>query len=102
MPRCRASRCASLLQHLALPVRGLGQQRGSHQDVCGLVYEGCGHFVPDERPEPLARDLLAFFDEGLVGCATSADGGGLLLRGLVAALAATGLAYADAARRVVA
>lgn len=27
----------------------------------GLVFEGCGHFVPDEQPDRLARELEAFF-----------------------------------------
>jgi pimeloyl-ACP methyl ester carboxylesterase len=30
-------------------------------DVRGLVIPGCGHFVPEEKPNELARALLAFF-----------------------------------------
>jgi pimeloyl-ACP methyl ester carboxylesterase len=30
-------------------------------DVRGGVVEGCGHWIPEERPEWAARELLAFF-----------------------------------------
>ena len=30
----------------------------------GLVFEACGHFIPDEQPERLARELENFFGEG--------------------------------------
>lgn len=36
------------LQHLA-------------RDLRGLVFEDCGHFVPDEQPERLASELENFF-----------------------------------------
>ena len=29
----------------------------------GLVFEDCGHFIPDEQPEQLARELKTFFGE---------------------------------------
>ena len=32
-------------------------------DVRGGEVERCGHFIPDERPEELAQQLFAFFDE---------------------------------------
>lgn len=32
-------------------------------DVRGTVYEGCGHFIPDEQPDRLAGDLRAFLGE---------------------------------------
>ncbi|MGL4620604.1 MAG: alpha/beta fold hydrolase [Chroococcidiopsis sp.] len=31
------------------------------EDLRGLVFEDCGHFIPDEQPERLARELDAFF-----------------------------------------
>jgi pimeloyl-ACP methyl ester carboxylesterase len=34
------------------------------KDLRGLVFEHCGHFIPDEQPEQLARELIQFFDEG--------------------------------------
>ena len=34
-------------------------------DVRDLVFEGCGHFIPDEQPERLERELSTFFaDKG--------------------------------------
>ena len=30
----------------------------------GLVFEDCGHFIPDEQPERLARELETFLGEG--------------------------------------
>jgi pimeloyl-ACP methyl ester carboxylesterase len=32
-------------------------------NVRGLVFEGCGHFVPDEQPERLTRELMRFFGD---------------------------------------
>ena len=34
------------------------------ENLRGLVFENCGHFVPDEQPERLARELETFFGEG--------------------------------------
>ena len=34
------------------------------ENLRGLVFEGCGHFVPDEQPERLARELETFLGEG--------------------------------------
>lgn len=34
-------------------------------DLRGVVFEGCGHFVPDEQPARLARELDAFFAESM-------------------------------------
>ena len=34
------------------------------EDLRDLVFEDCGHFIPDEQPERLARELDAFFGEG--------------------------------------
>jgi pimeloyl-ACP methyl ester carboxylesterase len=45
------------------------------EDIRGHVYEGCGHFVPDEQPERLARDLLGFFDERRADGAPASDAG---------------------------
>jgi pimeloyl-ACP methyl ester carboxylesterase len=33
------------------------------EDVRGSVIEGCGHFIPEERPEYLIEQLLKFFGE---------------------------------------
>ncbi|MBD2531772.1 alpha/beta hydrolase [Nostoc flagelliforme FACHB-838] len=33
------------------------------EDVRGTVIEGCGHFIPEERPEYLIEQLLQFFGE---------------------------------------
>jgi pimeloyl-ACP methyl ester carboxylesterase len=32
-------------------------------DVRGGMIEDCGHFVPEEQPDELARQLIGFFDE---------------------------------------
>lgn len=34
------------------------------EDLRGLVFEGCGHFIPDEQPDRLARELEAYLGEG--------------------------------------
>ena len=33
------------------------------EDVRGGIVEGCGHFIPEEKPEELTEELLAFFGE---------------------------------------
>ena len=33
------------------------------EDVRGGIVEGCGHFIPEEKPEELTEQLLAFFGE---------------------------------------
>ena len=33
------------------------------ENVRGLVFDDCGHFIPDERPERLSLELKAFFDQ---------------------------------------
>jgi pimeloyl-ACP methyl ester carboxylesterase len=54
---------------LALPVLAIGGAEGVGQivldtmrkvatDVRGLLYEGCGHHVPEEMPERVVRDVL--------------------------------------------
>lgn len=37
--------------------------KGVASDVRGGVVPACGHFVPDEQPEYLVEQLLAFFGE---------------------------------------
>jgi pimeloyl-ACP methyl ester carboxylesterase len=32
-------------------------------DVRGGIAEGCGHWIPEERPDWTLQQLLAFFDE---------------------------------------
>jgi pimeloyl-ACP methyl ester carboxylesterase len=60
---------------LAMPVLAIGGEMSLGRtleqslgplttNLHGLVFEQCGHFIPDEQPERLARDLLRFFDEG--------------------------------------
>ena len=57
---------------LAMPVLTIGaamsvgdalekQARQVADDVRGLVFEDCGHFVPEEQPERLAREITTFF-----------------------------------------
>ncbi len=59
---------------LPMPVLALGGElsaggfvaaslEGAAEDVRGGVIERCGHFVPDERPQYLAEQLLGFFGE---------------------------------------
>lgn len=56
---------------LSVPVLALGAERGSAPDLyerlvplCtelrGGVIKECGHYIPEEQPESLARELLAF------------------------------------------
>lgn len=58
---------------LAMPVLAIGgsQNVGTFleqslppvaEDVRGLVFEHCGHFLPDEQPDRLARELETFFE----------------------------------------
>jgi hypothetical protein len=32
-------------------------------DVCGGIAEGCGHWIPEERPDWMIEQLSAFFCE---------------------------------------
>ncbi len=66
---------ASARTKLTIPVLAIGaapfgtgdvperDMRAVAQDVRGVVIEPSGHFIPEERPEELAAQLLAFFDE---------------------------------------
>ena len=58
---------------LAMPVLALGGEtgvgpamlktmQGVATDVRGVVLDGCGHYLPDEQPEKLAAEILAFFE----------------------------------------
>ena len=64
---------------LAMPVLcfagSLGRGRGMAaieswrrvaNDVRGGIAEGCGHWIPEERPEWVLEQLLAFFSESRV------------------------------------
>jgi pimeloyl-ACP methyl ester carboxylesterase len=33
------------------------------EDVRGGIAEGCGHWIPEERPQRVIEQLLAFFGE---------------------------------------
>jgi len=65
-----AERCK---QQLAMPVLTVGGADGDSdgllhtmsqfsQDVTGVVYEGVGHHLPEECPEALVEDILAFWE----------------------------------------
>jgi pimeloyl-ACP methyl ester carboxylesterase len=58
---------------LAMPVLAIGGEMSLGRlleqsleplttDLRGLVFEHCGHFIPDEQPERLSRELIRFFD----------------------------------------
>ncbi len=58
---------------LAMPVLALAGEtgvgpamlktmQGVATDVRGVVLKGCGHYLPDEQPEALAAEILAFFE----------------------------------------
>lgn len=60
---------------LKMPVLAIGAELGIGtllvdslpplvQDLRSVLFEGCGHYIPDEQPERLARELTAFFGEG--------------------------------------
>jgi pimeloyl-ACP methyl ester carboxylesterase len=57
-----------------LPVLAFGGEEGSApkmaetmktvaQDVRGDVIPNCGHYIPEEAPDFLAKEMLAFFAE---------------------------------------
>lgn len=59
---------------LAMPVLALGSDQGSipdmaspllafADDVRGATLPFCGHFLPEEQPEAVVREMLAFFGE---------------------------------------
>jgi pimeloyl-ACP methyl ester carboxylesterase len=33
------------------------------EDVRGVVFERCGHYLAEEQPEAVSAELLPFFDE---------------------------------------
>jgi pimeloyl-ACP methyl ester carboxylesterase len=46
------------------PFFGISEGERTHQAIQGSalkVYENTGHFVPEERPDLVARDILGFF-----------------------------------------
>ena len=64
----------SMQRKLTMPVLALGGDgsfgdatlqslRAAATDVRGGVLEDCGHFVAEEQPKELSRQLLAFFAE---------------------------------------
>lgn len=66
------SREASARGKLQMPVLALGSDQGSISDMAsplepfaakvqGAVLAHCGHFLPEEQPEAVARELLTFF-----------------------------------------
>nr|WP_282572336.1 alpha/beta hydrolase [Roseomonas acroporae] len=61
---------------LAMPVLALGSDQGSIADMAaplrafadevrGATIPFCGHFLPEEQPEAVAREMLAFFAEAI-------------------------------------
>lgn len=65
----------ALKKKLPMPVLAVGADgcfvdttyramRVAARDVRGVVYKNCGHFVPEEDPERLARDLAGFWGDG--------------------------------------
>jgi pimeloyl-ACP methyl ester carboxylesterase len=59
---------------LTMPILALGADQGSiadmaaplrayAEDVRGGVVASCGHFIPEEQPESVARELVSFFGE---------------------------------------
>jgi pimeloyl-ACP methyl ester carboxylesterase len=65
-----AARCE---QQLAMPILAVGGADGDSdgllhtmsqfsQDVTSIVYEGVGHHLPEECPEALVEDILAFWE----------------------------------------
>jgi len=65
-----AARCE---QQLAMPILTVGGADGDSdglfqtmsqfsQDLTGVVYEGVGHHLPEECPEALVADILAFWE----------------------------------------
>lgn len=81
IPRDRADNAATLASgfRLPMPVLALGGARTESMgraeepleslrlvatDVRGGAIPDCGHFVPEEQPERLARELAAFFQRG--------------------------------------
>jgi pimeloyl-ACP methyl ester carboxylesterase len=62
-------------QKLTTPLLALGASMGSAPDLYqamkplaehleGGVIEDCGHYIPEEKPEELARLILDFFSKG--------------------------------------
>jgi microsomal epoxide hydrolase len=59
---------------LKMPVLALGSDQGSimdmasplrafAEDVSGGIMNNCGHFIPEEQPQALAEELMAFFGQ---------------------------------------
>jgi pimeloyl-ACP methyl ester carboxylesterase len=47
----------------AIGEMALRAARAVATNVRGVVIERCGHWIPEERPEYLTEQLLAFFSE---------------------------------------
>jgi pimeloyl-ACP methyl ester carboxylesterase len=68
------NRVLSAKGKLKMPVLALGSDQGSIMDMAtplkayaenvrGGIMTHCGHFIPEEQPQALANELLAFFGE---------------------------------------